>query len=121
MKIVTTQKYDHHYRTYSKRKKRALQAVVTNLKRFIDTLKVLDAQASLSDIRANYIHREPGNIVAIGQEGRLGHGVTKTRLYTYPDIEASVIYLFCIGGEKRQSEDIQYCLKKLKKYGIESK
>ena len=53
--------------------------------------------------------------MAIGQEGGYGKGLAKTRLYTYPDAGSKTLYLLCIGGEKGQSQDIQYCREQVRK------
>ena len=112
-RVVTTEGYETHYKRYSRRRKRELFAIIANLQRFVNAINI--PHASLRTMKARYIHREPNGIVAIGQEGGYGKGLAKTRLYTYPDAGAKTLYLLCIGGEKGQSQDIQYCREQVRK------
>ena len=107
-KLESTERYRARFKTYEKNHPRELGAVLDNLQRFVDLIN-----SGISPLRAKvgFIHKEPDGIRAIDQKGGHGQGLVATRLYIYCDTKTNILHLLCIGGKKRQNEDIQYCKK----------
>ena len=80
-------------------------AVLSNLDTYTTTLQ---GGVKPSLIRAGFIHREPQGVVAIDQRGTKGRP-RQTRLYVFPDLTTSVLYLITIGDKNSQTRDLKDC------------
>ena len=113
-KLSPTKNCESHIKKYGKpQKKKHLDAVLANLQTF---RKVISAPGVIpQSVKAVYIHRRyRSGLMSIGQEGG-GVGLTKTRLYIWPDSETRTIHMFHIGGEKGQSKDVDECYSEIRK------
>ena len=90
-----------------------LVAVMGNVDTYFIALKGL---GNPLQIQAGFIHHEPAGIKAVDQKGgKQKSKLRQTRLYVYPDVERSTLFLFAIGNKTSQSDDIQYCREMIKK------
>ena len=55
-----------------------------------------------------FIHSEPMGVIAIDQKGG-GKSLAQTRLYVFPDVKTSVLYVVSLGDKRSQRADIQFC------------
>jgi hypothetical protein len=68
----------------------------------------LNAGTKPLQVAGGFIHREPNGVVAIDQKGG-GVALAQTRLYVYPDSDASQLHVIALGDKKSQKADIQTC------------
>ena len=112
-KLTKTDKFVRDFEYYQKKHPNELVAVMDNVDTYFRTLKKL---GNPLQIQAGFIHREPAGIKAIDQKGgKQKVKLQQTRLYVYPDIDRSTLFLFAIGNKTNQSEDIRYCQEMVKK------
>ena len=90
---------------YGKKRPAELAAVLRNLDRYVD---LLNAASHARTVQAGFLHGEPSGVVAVDQKGG-GGNLAETRLYTFPDDSAKVLYLILIGDKGTQAKDIQTC------------
>lgn len=103
--IETTDLFERQERFYQKKRTRELAAIYNNLDRYIAQLNCTN---SAVNVRAGYLHPEPGGVIAIDQRGTKGADkMEETRLYTYADEREKVVYLITIGNKADQSSDIK--------------
>jgi hypothetical protein len=110
-----TDDYDKRRRWYEKNRPRELGAINENLAKY---LAALNNGAKPLQIKDGAIRSEGGDVYRISQHGSTFGKLAETRLYVYPDVEASVLHLLTIGDKRTQSEDIQFgkeCVKAIKK------
>ncbi len=102
--------FERRLKRYGKDRPRETKFVLGNLESFREAL---NAGARSQDVRAGFIHPEPGGILAITERGA-GKNAIPLRLYVYPDDDAQCLYLITLGDKKSQTDDIQFCKKSLK-------
>ncbi|MGR3218435.1 MAG: hypothetical protein ACUZ8H_01275 [Candidatus Anammoxibacter sp.] len=107
--LSPTDLYEKKYKRYEKKHPLELHSMIVNLATYHQTLESLGTP---QNINANYIHREPKGVKAILQRGSQ---LRATRLYVYPDIKTSNLYLITIGDKGTQKDDIKYCKDFVKK------
>lgn len=99
-------------KTYNKKHKNELTAVVSNLHDYQQTLKAL---GSPQYITGKYVHKEPKGIKALDESGeRKLKNLQATRLYVYPDVENKVLHLLMIGSKNTQKKNIKLCVEIVK-------
>jgi hypothetical protein len=82
-----------------------LAAVLRNLDRYVG---LLNAAPNARAVQAGFLHGEPAGVVAVDQKGG-GRNLAETRLYTFADDSAKVLYLILIGDKGSKAKDIQTC------------
>jgi len=102
--ILRTDEYSRRYKSYDKKKKNELKAVLNNLDIF---LKALNSGKKPKPLLYGFLHGEPCDVIAIDQTG--GPKVAATRLYVYPDLQTETLYLLTLGDKATQHDDIQNC------------
>jgi hypothetical protein len=101
-----TDDYDGRRKWYAKKKSRELGAVDENLARY---LAALNNGARPLQIKDGAVRSEGEDVYRISQQGTTYGKLAETRLYVYPDVEASVLHLLTIGDKRTQSQDIAFC------------
>ena len=104
-KVVPTPEYERRHKTYQKKHRRELRAVLDNLDTFV---KALEGGASVQQIQYGFVHREPRGVRAIDQRGK-ERALRQTRLYIYPDEKTKTVHLLILGDKRSQSKDIKFC------------
>lgn len=117
--LVPVAKFERTYKAYNKKKKQILDILEDNLDEFHIYLNVV---GKFTKIEHGFLHKEQNGIVAIDQSGAK-QKLEQTRMYIYPCNEKQELVLLMIarkGGKKEQNENINECLKILKKTGYKS-
>jgi len=105
--IYRTQNFDRDFKVYEKKHPYELVAVLRNLDTYFSALKKLGHPMQ---IKASFIHNEPDGIKALDQRGgKQKVKLQQTRLYIYPSVKGSRLYLLAIGDKRSQRRDIQNC------------
>jgi hypothetical protein len=99
-----TDRFEKDQKFYERKRPNELAAVLRNLERYMDFLKVAPNPQA---IQAGFLHPEPAGVIAIDQSGG-GGNLQETRLYTYPDSGTKVLFLITIGNKDEQHSDIIY-------------
>jgi hypothetical protein len=102
--LEPTEEYERRFKYYSKKHRRELTAILSNLNKFVDTL---NDGTNPKPFVFGFLHAEPSDVVAIDPGG--GKNLVATRLYAYPDVAREVLHLLTIGGKPDQHDDIQNC------------
>ena len=110
---IETERYKSRAKRYMRRHPREFAAVENNLIACVELS--IELNVPINAVKAKFVHHEGRGIIAIGQEGGYGKGLQKTRLYVYFDTGSRTYYMLCIGGNDRQSLDVQYCKNEIKK------
>ncbi len=103
--IQPTTGWEKDCKHYEKKRPDELAAVLRNLERYLQILKV---SKNSKCIQAGYLHPEPMGVVAIDQKGG-GANLQETRLYVYADDQSQFVHLIAIGDKDAQHADIEYC------------
>lgn len=102
--LSETDDYRRSLKWYAKKKPRELEAVLTNLKRLLDSMtpgKPILASAP------GFARPEPNGVVRVGEGGNAG--MAATRLYLYHEVATDTVYLLTIGDKRSQQDDIELC------------
>src|SRR4051812_1787662 len=103
--------YERQLKWYLKKHPRETKVVHDNFDTF---LGALNAGSHSRNVKAGYVHPEPGGVLAITERGA-GKNAIPLRLYLYPDDEKETLYLITLGDKKSQNDDIiQTCRSALK-------
>lgn len=95
---------------WEKKHLRETAAMLNNLERYLSLLKCSPNSRSVA---AGYLHPEGAGVVAIDQKGG-GPSLQESRMYTYSDDRAKVVYLITIGNKKTQPRDVKFSRKFVK-------
>ncbi len=113
--LEETTRYVSRYKHFDRKHSRELQALRSNLERFVDAIN--DGQLPHM-VTGKFIHNESDGIRALDQTGGFGRGLMESRLYLFADTSEQVLYLLCIGDKGEQKKDMIDCRRmvgKLKK------
>lgn len=108
----TTDEYDRAAKWYEKKRTDELVAVLTNLHRLQEMLRL---GGSLAKAKFGFFRSEGDRVYRISQQGQ-GGNLQETRLYTYPDEDARILHLLTIGDKASQKKDLAYCKAWVKKH-----
>lgn len=103
--------YAGRFKRFLKKNKDVALLILNNLDTYFETLtKGVKPQ----QIKAGFIHPEPGGVKAIDQKGtRKGIGGTpkEGRLYVFPEEQTKTLHLITIGDKNSQQNDLADCRK----------
>jgi hypothetical protein len=105
-KTTPTDDYVRQRKWYDRKKPRELGAVEENLNKY---LKALNGGLNPVNIKDGAVRSEGESVYRVGQQGSSYGKVAETRLYVYPDVEASDLLLLTIGDKRTQTADIKAC------------
>lgn len=114
--LIVLDKFKRTYKSYNKKKKEILEQLEENLDEFVIYLNI---KGSFTKIEHGFIHKEQKGIIAIDQSGTK-QKLEQTRMYIFPDNTKKELVLIMItkkGQKKEQNENINECIKILKKIG----
>ncbi len=103
--LEVTAEFTNRQKWYSKKRPHELQAVLDNLDSYH---KALQNGTNPQQAKFGFIHPEPKGVLGVDQKGG-GANLKQTRLYTFPDPMARVLYLVTLGDKKTQKDDLKYC------------
>lgn len=101
----TTNRFEARAKTYAKKHKNELNAVINNLARLE---RLLNEGKPLRPPPCGFLKDEGGGVMRISEAGG-GGNLAATRLYIYVVEVAEVIYLLSLGDKNTQQEDITEC------------
>ena len=104
-KTRETEEFARRLKQFAKKYRRETLAMLNNLDTY---LKTLQAGVHPQQVRHGFTHAETHGAIAIDQKGVEGKPA-QTRLYIYPDPEASTLYLITIGDKRSQRDDNATC------------
>jgi len=101
--------YGARFKRFMKKNKDVVRLILNNLDTYFETL---NQGVHPQQIRAGFIHPEPGGVKAIDQKGsRKGVGGTpkEGRLYVFPQEQTCILHLITIGDKDSQKADLADC------------
>lgn len=101
--------YGARFKRFMKKNKDVVRLILNNLDTYFETL---NQGVHPQQIRAGFIHPEPGGVKAIDQKGsRKGIGGTpkEGRLYVFPQEQTCILHLITIGDKDSQKADLADC------------
>ncbi len=102
--VEPTQDYERQRERFERKHPRELQAVLTNLDRLLESLKL---GGKLARVKFGFFRAEPRGVYRISEQG--GKSLKATRLYVYPHEAGEILYVLALGDKKSQKDDIEYC------------
>ena len=113
-KVQQSERFRSRFKRYTKKHKKEMEAIRKNL---YSTLEMLgELSLPIHQIKFGPLKCEFGNVFRLSPQGG-GVGLKPIRLYFSIDESKKILYLLCLGTKTRQSEDINYCKREVKKQG----
>ncbi|MDP8299595.1 MAG: hypothetical protein P9L88_06825 [Candidatus Tantalella remota] len=109
--IEETVKFSTTYKRYEKKHEEEAIVAMVNL---INYMQLLEKGVNPLQISASYVHDERKGLIAVDQKTPK-RKLKETRLYFYPDLKTSIVYLLIIGDKNTQQKDIKHCRDQIKK------
>src|SRR5947209_2557973 len=99
----TLEDFDRQLKSYAKKRPKELAATLANLE---TSYGAFQAGGKVQQLVAAYrfLHAERAGVIAVDQKGG-ARNLAETRLYTYPDEAAEILYLITLGDKKTRSDD----------------
>lgn len=116
-KLENADLFGTRFKRFQKNHSEEAKSALTNLQKYLDSLNATNSPLT---VKFGFIHNEPDGIKAIDQKGGRGKNLMQTRLYVFPDLQSSILYVINIGTKQDQGKDIKECrefvksIKKLK-------
>ncbi len=101
---LPTDTFSKQLKKWPKKHSRELAAMLANLQ---TVLLALQCGATVESLTFGFVHREPGGVLALDQEGG-GAGLKQSRLYVYPHKPSQIFHLITLGDKSTQPRDIAY-------------
>jgi hypothetical protein len=100
-------RYERDLNYYEKKHSNELWAMLNNLDTYFETLKEC---GNPMQVTGGFIHPESDGIKAIDQKGgQQKVKLQQARLYVYPDVNTTTLYLLAIGDKSSQRDDVNFC------------
>lgn len=111
--IAEAQGYGTRFKQYRKNFEAATVAVYVNLETYF---QMLQRGIKPLQIKAGFIHPEPGGVIALDQTGAGKRNLHETRLYVFPEIATETLWLITIGDKESQGRrDLKDCREFIKR------